>query len=76
MQHQKATVSFSFMFWVRIVHLELSFRFNILIKKDQISSENIFLEKSMMFFKLIIKLQNEKETISYFFSVGKIYKDV
>ena len=25
MQHKKATVSFSFMFWVRIVHLELSF---------------------------------------------------
>ena len=73
MQHQKVTVSFSFMFWVRIVHLELSFTghgefsfqyFNK--KKDQISSENIFLEKSMMFFKLIIKLQNEKKQFPTF----------
>ena len=72
MQHQKATVSFSFMFWVRIVHLELSFRFNILIKKRPNLFRKHFLEKSMMFFKLIIKLQNEKETISYFFSEGKI----
>ena len=67
MQHQKVTVSFSFMFWVRIVHLELSFTghgefsFQYFNKKRPNLFRKHFLEKSMMFFKLIIKLQNEKK---------------
>ena len=51
MQHQKATVSFSFMFWVRIVHPELSFTghgefsFQYFSKKKTKSLQKTFFRK-------------------------------